>query len=370
MGKRIWRNFDFVLLDNALVLIGIGLAMIHSATLDPSGAATPLWDDVVFRQAVYALLGLIVMLVVAGIDYRFYQDSSRVIYLFGLLLLGLIFVFGETEFGAQSRFNLRLFPVQPSELVKIVLILILGKYFSDHRETIHHPIHLVVSLLYTAVPMALIYLQPDLGTALILGGIWLGMAWAAGVPIWQFGVLGLGALVAAPTVWLSLEPYMRDRVLAFLNPAQDPSGESYNVIQALISIGSGGMWGKGFAQGTQSQLHFLRVRATDFIFSVYAEEMGFAGSMVLFALFVFLLLRILRAAQLTPDPFGQLIVIGVAMMIFTQSFINLGVNLSVIPATGLPLPFISYGGSSLVAMLIGLGLVQSVVMRYRKLEFE
>ena len=251
-----------------------------------------------------------------------------------------------------------------------MLVLILARYFSDHREDIQHPIHLILSLFYAAIPMGLVYLQPDLGTSLILGLIWLGMAWAAGIAIWQFGLLGLGGILAAPTIWFSLKPYMRDRIIAFFNPNRDPSGESYNVIQALISIGSGGMWGKGFARGTQSQLHFLRIRQTDFIFSVYAEELGFVGGIILLVLFLLLLLRTLRAASLAGDPFGQLIACGVAAMIFSQSFVNLAVNLNLLPATGLPLPFISYGGSSLITMLIGLGLVQSIVMRHRKLEFE
>lgn len=369
MTRRILRNVDWPLLGAVLALMAIGLAAIHSATLDPTGA-TPFWEDFVVRQAVYGAVGLILMAVVSAIDYRFYRGASRFIYVFGLGLLGLIFVFGQIRGGAQSWFDLYLFPLQPSELIKIVLILILAKYLSDHAETIHQPTHLLVSLVLTAIPVGMVYLQPDLGTAMIMVGIWAGMAWASGIPIWQFGLIGAAGLVAAPAVWFRLEEYMQRRILAFLNPQSDPSGESYNVIQALISIGSGGVWGKGLGQGTQSQLHFLRVRHTDFIFSVFAEEFGFVGSILLFALFVFLLWRILRAASIARDGFGRLIACGVAMMIFVQCFVNLGVNLSVLPATGLPLPLVSYGGSSLITTLIGIGLVQSVVMRHRKMEFE
>jgi rod shape determining protein RodA len=370
MGKRIWRSFDWLLLLSALLLTGIGIAMIHSATLEPAEASTSLWEDLVFRQALYAVIGLLLMLAISAIDYRFYQNFSRLIYVLGLGLLGLIFIFGRTNFGAKSWFDLQVIPLQPSELVKVVLILILAKYFSDNRESIQNPVHLVLSLALVAAPIALVYLQPDLGTAMILAAIWLGMAWTAGISIWQLGLLGLGGVLAAPVVWLQLKPYMRGRILAFFNPTSDPSGESYNVIQALISIGSGGLWGKGFLQGTQTQLHFLRVRHTDFIFSVFAEEFGFVGALVLFALFLILLWRVLRAAALSRDAFGRLIACGVAAMIFSQVFINLAVNLNVLPATGLPLPFVSYGGSSLLTMFIALGLVESVIMRHKSLEFE
>ena len=370
MNPKGWRNFDLILLGSALALVGIGIAMVYSATLDRSGASIPLWEDFAFRQGVYAIVSVILLLIVSSIDYRFYYASSRLLYGVGLLLLGLIFVLGKTVFGAQSWFDLEYFLLQPSELVKLILIVVLAKYFADHRADIQRPIHLVVSMLYMAIPVGILYLQPDFGTAVILVAIWVGMAWGAGIALWQFALIGAGGVVAAPAAWFVLKDYMRDRITAFLNPNLDPSGQSYNVIQALISIGSGGMWGKGFTQGTQSQLHFLRVRHTDFIFSVFAEEIGFMGSVVLFALFVILLWRILRAGMLSRDPFGQMITCGVAVMIFTQAAINLAVNLNVIPATGLPLPFVSYGGSSLLTMMIGLGLVQSVVMRYRTLEFE
>jgi rod shape determining protein RodA len=370
MGARTWRSFDWLLLLSAVLLVGVGIALIHSATLEPSGVKTSLWEDLVFRQSLYGVIGLLLMAAVSAVDYRFYQNFSRLIYLIGLGLLAMIFVIGQTNFGAKSWFDLQIIPLQPSELVKVILILILAKYFSDNQESIQNPLHLALSLAFVGVPVALVYLQPDMGTAMILVATWLGMAWTAGIAIWQFGLLGLGGALAAPAVWLQLKPYMRDRILAFLNPAQDPSGESYNVIQALISIGSGGLWGKGFLQGTQTQLHFLRVRHTDFIFSVFAEEFGFVGSLVLFALFAILLWRVLRAAALARDGFGRLIACGVATMIFAQVFINLAVNLNVLPATGLPLPFISYGGSSLLTMFIGLGLVESVVMRHKSLEFE
>ena len=211
-----------------------------------------------------------------------------------------------------------------------------------------------------AVPAVLVYLQSDLGMVLLLAITWAGMVFVSGVR-WRH-LLALGALGAAavPVAWFRLEDYMRGRVSDFLNPGQDPSGSSYNIIQALISIGSGGWWGKGYLRGSQSQLRFLRVRHTDFIFSVMCEEFGFAGALVLILLFAALFMRLLRIARNTPDGPGRLIVSGVTIVLFAQVFINMGVNANLLPVTGLPLPMISYGGSSLITTMIALGLAQSV----------
>jgi rod shape determining protein RodA len=217
-------------------------------------------------------------------------------------------------------------------------------------------------------PVALIYVQPDFGTALIVAITWLGMVFLSGVRLRHLLALPLVGALAAPLVWVRLKDYQRDRVLMFVLPGYDPSGASYNITQALISIGSGGWWGKGFRQGTQSQLQFLRVRHTDFIFSVLAEELGFLGSVLTLALFAILILRLLRIARLARDNYGQLLAAGVAVMILSQSVINLGMNANLLPVTGLPLPLVSYGGSSLISTLLALGLAQSVILRHRDAE--
>jgi rod shape determining protein RodA len=231
------------------------------------------------------------------------------------------------------------------------------------------PRWLVFSAALLVPALGLIYRQPDFGTALVLAGIWLGMVFAVGVRFLHLGLLGVGVAAAAPVLWLSLEDYMRQRLLVYINPASDVSGMSYNARQALISIGSGGWFGKGLLRGTQSQLYFLRVRHTDYIFSVLCEELGFVGALILLLLLLVLLWRILRAASLARDTFGRLIACGVATMIFVQSFVNIAVNVGILPVTGLTLPLVSYGGSSLWATLLGIGLVESVVMRHKKLEF-
>ncbi len=362
MTRRLWRSFDWILLGTVIVLIVYGIAMISSATRGTQDLA-----DYWRRQALFAGSGLIILLLVAVFDYRFYENLHRPLYVLIIALLIIVFVVGEITQGVQRWIGAQ--AVQPSELTKIVVIIGLAKLLADHDGEMGQLRHLLLSLGYILVPMILIYLQPDLSTSLMLGLIWLAMVLMAGVQVVHLGVLALAGVIASPIVWLTLQDYMRQRVLLFIDPQANPD-DYYNIQQALISIGSGGWLGKGFGNGTQSQLHFLRVRHTDFIFSVIGEELGLLGAIVLFVLFTILLWRILRVAAIAQDPFGRLICVGVAIIIFVQTGVNIGVNLGVLPVTGLPLPFVSYGGSSLWTFLIALGLVESVAMRHKKLDFE
>ena len=362
MARRLWRSFDWVLMGTATLLIIYGIAMISSATRGTEELAD-YWQ----RQAIFAVSGLALMLLVAAFDYRFYENLHRPLYILIIVLLIVVFVIGEITHGAQRWIGSR--GIQPSELAKVVVIIGLAKLLADHDGEMDQFRYLLLSIGYVLLPIGLIYLQPDLGTALTLIFIWLTMAIMAGMRLLHLGALTLGGVVASPVVWLTLQDYMRERILLFVNPQGNPD-DYYNVQQALISIGSGGWLGKGFGNGTQSQLHFLRVRHTDFIFSVIGEELGLLGAVVLFALFVILLWRILRVATMAQDPFGRLICIGVAAVIFLQTTVNIGVNLGLLPVTGLPLPFVSYGGSSLWTFLLALGLVESVAMRHKKLDFE
>jgi rod shape determining protein RodA len=259
--------------------------------------------------------------------------------------------------------------IQPSELAKIVVVIGLARLLAHHDGEMNHLRYVIVSLGYVLLPMVLVYLQPNLSTSLMLGAIWLAMILMAGVRLVHLGALAVAGTLASPLIWLTLQDYMRERIFLFLDPQSNPDNY-YNVQQALISIGSGGWLGKGFGSGTQSQLRFLRVRHTDFVFSVIGEELGLLGAIVLFALFIILLWRILRVASIAQDPFGRLICVGTAIIIFVQTGINIGMNLGLLPVTGLPLPFVSYGGSSLWTFLLSLGLVESVAMRHKKLDFE
>jgi len=336
--------------------------MVGSATQGAEDLRN-LWQ----RHAINAVSGLVLMLLVAAIDYRFYESLDRLLYILIVASLLVLLALGEVTQGVQRWIGAN--AIQPSELAKVVVILGLAKLLADRDGQMDRMRNLLVSLGYVLVPMMLIYLQPNLSTAVTIGLIWLMMVLMAGARLLHLAVLALGGIIISPLFWLTLKEYMRDRILLFLNPASNPD-TYYNVQQALISIGSGGLLGKGFASGTQSQLRFLRVRHTDYIFSVIGEELGLVGALVLLGLFTLLIWRVLRVAAMVNDPFGRLVCVGVASIIFIQAAINIGVNLGLLPVTGLPLPFVSYGGSSLWTFLIALGLVESVAMRYKKLDFE
>jgi len=365
--KRVWRNFDLLLLIVTILIIAIGIALIYSATISTEDDER-LLERSFFRQALFGASGLLILLLVAAVDYHLLSSANWVIYVATLGTLGLVILIGQIGFGAQSWLSQRR-AVQPSELAKVLMIVFLAKYLADHEEQAHELRWWLLSAVLMIPPVLLIYRQPDLGTALVLVVIWIGMIFVGGIRIQHLGLLGIGAAAIAPAVWFSLKDYMQQRIIVFLNPARDISGISYNAQQALISIGSGGLFGKGFLRGTQSQLYFLRVRHTDYVFSVLCEEWGFVGATVLLLLLLILLWRILRAARLARDSLGRLIASGVAIMIFFQSFVNIAVNLNLLPVTGLTLPLVSYGGSSLWATLLGIGLVESVVMRHKRLDF-
>jgi rod shape determining protein RodA len=364
MDRRIWRQFDLVLVGIVALLILYGVIMIFSANQNQEDL-----QDLWWVQLTRAVIGVSVMVVVAAVDYRYYASLHKLLYVVMIIFLGTLFLAAELTAGTLRWLDFRLFPVQPSEIAKIVIIIVTAKILADRDGQMSKFRNLLFALILIVPPLVLIYLQPDLGTTIIIAAVWLIMALMGGVHLFHVGLLGLAAALVSPIVWLTMVEYQRDRVMLFLNPDQtDPA--YFNIQQALISIGSGGLLGKGFGIGTQNQLHFLRVRHTDFIFSVIGEELGMLGALLLFILILGLIWRIMRVADLTSDPFGRLICIGVATLIFFQSFVNLGVNLGLLPVTGTPLPFVSYGGSSLIAFLIALGLVQSVLMRHKALDFE
>ncbi len=362
MMSRAWRNFDWGLLAITLAIVVYGLFMVRSATINTPGV-----EDLAGRQIIFALAGLGLLLLVASLDYTLIGVAPYLFYGVIIVLLALVELAGTTQGGAQRWYDVGL-PVQPSELAKIIIVIVLARYLANREQSMRQLNTYLGALALLLLPAVLIYLQPDFGTTLAIlfaGGM---MLLVAGLPLFYVALTALAAAAAAPLVWLSLQDYMRQRLMLFLNPAGNPD-DFYNVNQALISIGNGGILGQGLFHGSQSQLHFLRVRHTDFIFSVIAEELGFIGALALLVLFLFLLLRLLRAADLARDSFGRLLVIGVAALIFFQTAVNIGMNLNLLPVTGKPLPLVSYGGSSLLIFMIGIGLVESVVMRYRKLEF-
>ena len=370
MQVKLWRHFDLILLVVIIILIALGVMMIYSASFSTPDAQESFSNTLFGRQLIYAGLGLILMVIAASIDYRIYGYVTPLLYGLMIALLAAVLLLGESTHGARRWIDLAIFSMQPSEIAKLIFVVVLAKFLSDHREELKRFPFLLLSLLMAALPAGLVYFQPDLGTAIMFFAIWLGMVIIIGVPWKRLGALAVGGLLAVPFVYLVvLQEYMRQRLIAFINPASDPLGAGYNILQAEISVGSGGLLGKGFLHGTQSQLHFLRIQKTDFIFSVLGEELGFIGALLLLGLFILLLFRGVRAANLARDEFGKLIATGVVVMILVQVFINMGANLRLLPVTGVPLPLISYGGSSLITVLIALGTLQGVLIRQRKIEF-
>jgi rod shape determining protein RodA len=355
----IWRKFDFILFGAVLLLIIYGVLMIRSATL---GAVDPDLINRVERQIQYAGVGIVLVFVLTALDYRLLSALHRWIYLFVISILGMVAFFGLIgDAGAQRWLNVGI-PIQPSEISKVLLIITQAQHLSNQYEKYHELRTVLISLAYIAVPATFVFLQPSLGVTIVIMVTWFVMAWAAGLRLKHIALFALVMLIALPFIWFNMEAYQQQRIINFINPDADPDGQ-YNILQARISIGSGGLLGKGYAQGTQTQLRFLRVRHTDFIFSVIAEELGFVGALAALGLIGVVLWRILHAAGVAADPLGSLLCYGVATVIFFQTAVSIGMNLNMLPVTGLTLPFISSGGSSLLTLLFGVGLVESVYVR-------
>ncbi|HVA23984.1 MAG TPA: rod shape-determining protein RodA [Chloroflexota bacterium] len=361
-----WLHFDYVLVVTALLLTAYGIVMVYSATLADSPKGSPFFSTFPGHQAIFAVIGLALLVVFTAVDARLIQAAAYPIYAINLLLLVAVAAIGARSHGAQRWIDVGFFRFQPSELAKLLIILTLAKFFADNRERLHLFRYVALSLAIVGLPVVLVYIQPDFGTSMVLIAIWLGMAVMAGVRLVHLGLLGVGVALAGPLLWQFMKPYQRTRLLIFMNPQSDPSGEGYNMIQSRISVGSGGWLGQGFGRGTQSQLDFLKVQHTDFIFAVLGEELGFVGAMALFLLFIILLFRIVRSASVQKDVFGRTFAAGVASMLLFQIFINVGMTVGLMPVTGIPLPFISYGSSNLLTTLVAFGVLQSLLTGSQK----
>ena len=363
-----WRYFDFWLLGAVAVLTLFGITMIRSAVAGNFELTTE--TPLVSRQITFALVGFVVVILAAAIDYHLWASISRTMYLGMAILLAVLTIVGATVFGSARWFETGFFNIQPSELAKIVMILVLAEYFTRHQGETNDLRWVVRSFIMTMGMVIWILLQPNLSTTIVILVIWFALLWAGGLRLLHL-LLFAGISVALPfATFPLLADYQQDRITNFLFPNPEASfGEIYNIQQALISIGSGGWFGQGYGQGSQVQLRFLKVRWSDFIYSAMAEEFGFIGTALVMALLLFIVIRCLRAARLARDTYGALIAYGVATLIAFQAMVNIGVNLNMLPATGLTLPFVSYGGSSLLSALLGIGLVQSVVLRHKALEF-
>lgn len=327
--------------------------------------------DLVVRQIIFGGIGFVVIIVAAAIDYRFWSGAIVPMYIVIVASLLLLFIVGATHFGATRWIETGLVSIQPTELAKMVVILALANFFDKNIESNKSWAWLLKSLAIAVGIAGLIFIQPNLSNVIVIMVLWAAMAWVAGLQLKQVGILLLVVLVLGGVAFsFFLQPYQRDRITTFIFPPTNSSyGATYNVLQALAALGSGGWVGEGYGHGTQTQLRFMKVRHNDFIFSVIGEELGFVGALFVLILLGFIIYRCLRAARRAGDPFGSMIAYGVAILIFFQAVVNIAVNLNLIPVTGIPLPFISYGGSGLISLMLGIGLVESVVLRHKTINY-
>jgi rod shape determining protein RodA len=362
-----WRHMDPTVVLAACGLAVLGLAAIYSSTFSSLRAQGLPEGLIMHRQLLNLGLGLAGMVVVALVDYRRLQAWTAVVFGAVVLVLGLLLTpLGSTSNGAQSWFNLGAYQVQPSEYAKVAMIVVLAAVFGSAREPPGLR-QLAVGLAAVAVVCGLILLQPDFGTFMVFVPILFGVLLVGGVRLRWLLVLALvGSIGVVGMFKLNvLKEYQKERLTAFIDPSADPQGRgyTYNARQALIAIGSGGVTGKGYLRGTQTNLQYVPEQKTDFVFTVVGEELGFAGAMLLLALLALLAWRGLRIAAVARDPFGTLIAAGVVSMLVFQAFVNIGMTIGIMPITGIPLPFVSYGGSSLVSSFLAVGLLENVHMR-------
>jgi rod shape determining protein RodA len=361
------REFDFLLLFAAAGLTAYGAMLIYSGSLTTYGSSGQAFSHAVSRQLAFAIIGLVAMLGLSRIDYRAFGPASLALYVLSIAGLVFVLVGGASAYGSRRWIAIAGTQVQPSEVAKITTVIMLAKFFSDNEQRMRSARVFLTSIAIAVLPAALVLVEPDLGSAMVFGVLWLGMVLIAGArPLHLFGLACVVAATTPAVVYALAHDYQKARFESWLHPDRDPLGAGFNILQAEISIGSGGLLGKGLTHGTQTQLDYLRTQTTDYIFSVGAEELGFVGAMVLFGLFVVLLFRCLRVAGIADDVFGRLIAVGVMSFILFQVFVNVGVNIRLVPVTGVPLPLVSQGGSSLIMILASLGILQSILGHRRR----
>ena len=360
IDRRLIIHFDWTLLGIVLLIASIGIFNLFSAAASMEMAGTPLY----LKQFFWLLIGLVVMVTIAFMEYRFYSDMAYIVYTVALVLLLMVMVYGIITSGAQRWVKVGSLSFQPSEFVKISLILALAKFF-------HRPPHpkgyslkqILFPFLLLLLPVALILKQPDLGTAIILLLVFFSILIFVKIRWSSLLAIGLAGGVAVPLLWSFLKEYQKKRIITFFNPDLDPLGAGYHLIQSKIAMGSGGILGKGFMNGTQCKLGFLPEQQTDFIFSALGEEWGLIGSLFVIGIYFILILWGLRITVQAKDRFGAILAFGVVAMLFWHVFINIGMVLGMMPVVGIPLPLLSYGGSFILSTLIGIGLLLNVSMR-------
>jgi len=357
------KKLDWILIGTIVLLVIIGLLSIASASQARTGAFTNFK-----KQLIFSAIGLILLMIFSFVDYRFLRNYSTIVlslYLFSILLLVALLLLGDRVRGAVSWFQFGSpfggFSVEPVEIMKYVLIIVLAKYFSGRHIDFGLIRHIIISGFYTIIPVTLVLLQPDLGSAFLIVIIWVGMMLVSGIRARHLLVLFLIFIIIAGVSWsFFLEEYQRGRIMAFFEPQKDPLGQGYNVLQSIIAIGSGGFWGKGLGHGSQSQLNFLPEQHTDFIWATIAEEWGFLGVSFVLILWGIIFWRLFLIAVNTNTNFARLFILGFILLLFSHIAINIGMNMGFFPVAGISLPLLSYGGSNLVSTLLAFGIVQNI----------
>lgn len=359
MVIRSLRKFDWILFLALILLLGLSLAVLYPISY---GTEKETLDKSHFlRQAIFAVVGLAAFFVFAFLDYRSLRNYSTVLYIAGSFLLGLVLFFGKVIRGTAGWLGVGGVHLQPVEPFKLIAAILLAKYFSLHSRDIRNYKHILISLVPITVSIFLVIRQPDFGSAFVIFFLWLSVLIMSGVSKKHLFVLFLILLILTLLSWsFFLKGYQKERLITLFNPSSDPLGAGYNVLQSTVAVGSGGLWGKGLGHGSQSQLNFLPEKHTDFIFAVVAEELGFGGAIFVIILLAAVLLRLIKIALDSRDNFGKLLVGGVASIIFIHALVNIGMNIGVMPVTGIPLPFLSYGGSSLITLMAAAGMAESV----------
>ena len=359
------RKSGLYILLIALLIASIGVLSIYSSTYQKEGK---LWQDIYKRQILWIILGAAIFMFMSNLHYRRLWDWTYPLYAAALFFLFLVFVLGVVRLGAQRWLRIAWFNFQPSEFAKLILAIFLARYFSkksvddvsvlSKRFGIFRGI--ILPFIFASIPMLLIIEQPDLGSGMILFLLFMTLLYLTGLKLRYIFIFLLIVVLPVPFMWHLLRDYQQQRLLVFLNPNIDPLGAGYTIIQSKIAVGSGWLWGKGWLSGTQSQLHFLPESHTDFVFATFSEEWGFLGSSALLFLYYLLIHRGFVIAQRTNDPFGKLLAFGISLMLSIQVFINIAMNMGLAPVVGVPLPLMSYGGSSVLVTFVALGILVNI----------
>jgi len=356
IDMRKFLQLDWIMLLAVFLIVAVGFLTLYSiSTVD-----NKFNPGNIIKQGSALIIGLLAMFFLVFYDYRILNLHSVKLYFFGIIALIALLILGTTVRGTTGWIGFSKFNIQPVEIVKVIMIIFLASFLSKKKNELGDPLKIVASTFLVGLPVLLILFQPDFGSSLVIVGTWLIMLLVSGINKKSIAVLFIFLVVSASGGYFLLENYQKDRIATFLDPQNDPLGSGYNVIQSMVAVGSGDIFGKGLGHGSQSQLNFLPEKHTDFIFAVLTEELGLLGAGIILFLFGVIIYRLKETARLARDNFGYLIVVGIMAMLVIQIVVNIGMNIGIAPVTGVPLPLLSYGGSSLVTVLAALGLAQNV----------